>query len=96
MWERVREAVGHLIERLEDPDRIFKVNTIESVRELVTLLPGFNTTNDPRVTPVVTAIERMLKGIGPEKAARKSGHARRRGAAGEGDQQTARELGVVR
>ena len=67
MWERVRDTVGHLIERLEDPDRIFKVNTIESVRELVTLLPGFNTTNDPRVNPVVTAIENMLKGVDPKQ-----------------------------
>jgi hypothetical protein len=67
MWERVRETVGHLIERLEDPDKIFKVNTIESVRELVTLLPGFNTTNDPRVAPVVTAIENMLLGVDPKQ-----------------------------
>jgi hypothetical protein len=66
MWERVRKTVGHLIERLEEPDKIFKVNTIESVRELVTLLPGFNTTNDPRVAPVVTAIEGMLKDVDPK------------------------------
>jgi hypothetical protein len=66
MWERVRKTVGHLIERLEEPDKIFKVNTIESVRELVTLLPGFNTTNDPRVAPVVTAIEGLLRDADPK------------------------------
>lgn len=66
MWERVREAVGHLAERLGDPAALFKVNTIDGVRELVTLLPGFNCAGDPRVTTVVNDIERMLDGISPK------------------------------
>jgi hypothetical protein len=67
MWDRVRTSVSHLIERLEDPDKIFKVNTIESVRELVTLMPGFNCANDPRVNTVVSSIEEMLAGVDPKQ-----------------------------
>ena len=33
------------------------------MRELITLLPGFNCTDDARVTEVTTQIEAMLNGI---------------------------------
>jgi len=63
MWERVRDAVGHLVERLANPDAMFKASSVESVRELITLLPGFNCVGDPRVDDVVRAIETMLDGV---------------------------------
>lgn len=63
MWERVRDAVGHLVNRLKDPDTIFKASSVDTVRELITLLPGWNCSGDPRVTTVVTAIDDMLTGI---------------------------------
>jgi len=75
MWERVREAVSHMIERLDDPAAIFKVNSIDNVRELITLLPGFNYAGDARVTTVVEDIDRMLDGITP-KMLRQSQEAR--------------------
>jgi hypothetical protein len=65
MWERVRENVGHLIERLDDPGNKFKANTVDNVRELMTTLPGFNCTNDPRVSEIVADIDRMLEGTSP-------------------------------
>ncbi len=63
MWERVKETVGHLVERLSDPEKVFKVNSVDNVRELITLLPGFNCAGDPRVTSVVEDIEHMLEGV---------------------------------
>lgn len=68
MWERVKETVGHLIERLEGVNedgtpKVFKVNSIDNVRELIVLLPGFNCAGDPRVTTVVEDIEHMLEGV---------------------------------
>jgi hypothetical protein len=63
MWERVRDAVGHLVDRLADPETVFKSSSIEAVRELVTLLPGWNCAGDPKVTTVVDHINDMLHGI---------------------------------
>lgn len=63
MWERVREGVTHLVGRLEDPDTRFKEASVEAVRELITLLPGFNCTDDPRITEVTQNITEMLDGI---------------------------------
>jgi hypothetical protein len=73
MWERVREATGHLIERLSDQDKMFKASTVESVRELITLLPGFNCAGDPRVHDVVADIQSMLDGVDAEALRKDAG-----------------------
>lgn len=67
MWDRAKEAVGHLVERLDEPDKEFKVNSVDAVRNLITLLPGFNCAGDPRVTTVVEDIDRMLSGVSAEQ-----------------------------
>lgn len=67
MWERVREHVGHLAARLGDPDALFKEATVDNVRELMTLLPGFNCTLDPRVDEVLADIKQMLAGVSAQE-----------------------------
>ena len=66
MWERVKDTVSHLRDRLVDENQIFKASSVESVRELITLLPGFNTTGDDRVDAIVADIRGMLEGINAE------------------------------
>jgi len=68
MWERVRETVGHLAERLSDDGGKgrFHASTVEAVRELLTLLPGFDVVGDPRVATVVSEISAMLEGVDAE------------------------------
>ena len=63
MWRQVKEKVGHMVERLAEPDTKFKSSTVENVRELITLLPGFNCAGDTRVATVVSDIDRMLAGV---------------------------------
>jgi hypothetical protein len=63
MWERVHEHIKHLADRLATPDATFKEATVENVRELMTLLPGYNCTGDPRVDDVIQDISTMLDGI---------------------------------
>jgi hypothetical protein len=66
MWERVRESVGHLADRLVDGDGRLHKSAVEAVRELITLLPGFDFSGDPRVHDVVTEIQGMLTGVDVE------------------------------
>ena len=79
MWERVRESIGHLTDRLSEPvgpngsSGKFKSSTVESVRELLTLLPGFNCVKDPRVTDVVEDISKMLDGVDAEALRKDTG-----------------------
>lgn len=63
MWETVGERVRHIVERLSAEDAKFKSTTVENVRELVTLLPGWNVAGDPRVAEVVAEISTMLDGV---------------------------------
>ena len=73
LWERVREAITHLVDRLSDPKTLFKSSSIESVRELITLLPGFNCSGDPRVSDVVSDIQTMLDGVDAEALRKDAG-----------------------
>ena len=76
MWDEVRTRVEHIVERLEgsatdlgDKSKIttrFKKSTIENVRELAVLLPGWNLAGAPEVTRVVEDIRTMLDGVDAE------------------------------
>ncbi len=63
MWDETKERVSHIVERLGDPENRFKASTIENVRELITLLPGWNLTGDTAVQEVVEDLEKMLAGV---------------------------------
>jgi hypothetical protein len=63
MWEETRGRVQHIADRLADPESKFKSSTIENVRELITLLPGWNVTGNPLVAEVVEDIKQMLTGV---------------------------------
>ena len=63
MWEQVRERVNHMVDRLSDNEATFRNSTIENVRELLALIPGWNVALDPRAAEIVGDIERMLSGV---------------------------------
>lgn len=63
MWEAVRSRVGHMVDRLSDQDAPFKAATVENVRELLSLLPAWDMTGDPRAAEVVQDINQMLHGV---------------------------------
>jgi hypothetical protein len=59
-WERVKEHVEHVIERLSDDDNKFRESTITRTKELVTLLAGFNVTKDPRMEEIRQMLDNRL------------------------------------
>lgn len=63
MWEEVRDRVARITERLSDPEARFKVTTVEGVRDLITLIPGWNVVGDTRASEIAHDIEAMLDGI---------------------------------
>jgi len=67
MWDRVKAAIGALVDRLtldgSNEVKTFKSTTVENVRALITLLPGFNVTNDRRVSTTIDDIHLMLAGV---------------------------------
>jgi hypothetical protein len=63
MWEEARERISHLAERLTTEDARFKEASVRAVKELVTLLPGWNIGGDTRVAEIAQDIDAMLHGI---------------------------------
>jgi hypothetical protein len=80
MWREVRERLQHLHDRLSattdggDPVR-FKVSTIENVRELDMLLPGWNIIGNPDVLEIHGDILDMIKDVTAERV-RDNAHVR--------------------
>ena len=65
--KRLYKAVSHMAERLRDPKAVFKRSLVESVEELVTLLPGFNLTGDSELEGVVSMVRGSLTGLKVEE-----------------------------
>jgi hypothetical protein len=63
MWHEAKTRISHLVERLSDADASFKEATVRNVRELCTLLPGWNITGDHRALDIALEIEEMLAGV---------------------------------
>jgi hypothetical protein len=63
MWREVKTRVGHIVERLSDPDATFRAATLENTRELLTLLPGWSLIGNPAVDTVIADIHQMLDGV---------------------------------
>ena len=69
-WERIAEAVGRMVERLngykpskgkgDKASNTFRDSLVGNVRDLVALLPVLNLTNDPRLADVAARMERDL------------------------------------
>ena len=63
MWETVRERVARLAERMSDPEAKFRESTVENLRDLIVLLPGWNLAGDARAAEITEDITRMLAGV---------------------------------
>ena len=74
VWQRIFDAVKSLSDKMketrqvkgEDVSPIFRDSIIENIRELVSLLPSLNITNDPALEQARRDLESDLAGVDPE------------------------------
>ncbi len=76
LWKRLYEVVGHMVERLSDPDAIFRDSLIGNMVRLTELLPKLNLYDDPQLEAMRRRIETGLCSYAPgdlrkDKQARK-------------------------
>lgn len=64
-WERVREVVAHIHERLADKDKTFRDTLISNAQELVTILPALNITGDVELSRLGDEVKTLL--VAPER-----------------------------
>lgn len=66
LWRRLMEPLGHMVERLKEPDAVFRDSLIGNLREIVGLLPALNVTEDEKLAEFRMEIERELCKAGPD------------------------------
>jgi hypothetical protein len=73
MWTEAKKRIEHLVEKLTlrspegEAGPKFKSATVEHVRSLITLLPGWNIAGDPKISEVVEEIKVLLRGVTAEE-----------------------------
>lgn len=60
IWERIRDAVSHMYNKLSDEDGKFHSSLVSNVEDLIDLLPRLNFTNDPNITRIVTQMRNIV------------------------------------
>ena len=59
-WSRVQDLVEKTVERLANPEAVFRDSLVDNAVELCGLMPSLNLTNDPEMEAVRQTIERTL------------------------------------
>lgn len=60
IWTRIKEKVGHMVDKLSDKEARFHDTLVTNVQELVDLLPKLNITDDPDIDQVVSSMKTLV------------------------------------
>jgi len=74
LFNRLKEVVQHMHERLADEKAVFKNTLVENVRELVELLPRLNVNNDPTLNELARDAKDSLCVYDPDTLRNDKGH----------------------
>lgn len=66
LWGRLHEGVSKLVQRLGDPDAVFRDTLITNLRDLCSLLPRLNLTDDLELENTRLAVEEKLASYDPQ------------------------------
>lgn len=66
VWQRLGKTLKHFADKMQDEKAIFRDSTIENLREIVDLLPGFNILNDPQLAAIGDEIKTSIYGYDPD------------------------------
>jgi hypothetical protein len=60
IWNRIKESVSHLVERLSEKKPIFHDTLVTNISELITLLPQLNVTDNPDIIKAVEGMKDLV------------------------------------
>jgi hypothetical protein len=60
LWKRLRQVVGHMVERLNEPESRFHTTLVTNMEELVSVLPALNVNQDPDLDRFASQIRDRL------------------------------------
>lgn len=67
LWGRMQKVVNRIVDRLDDPDKIFKNSTFENIDELERLVSLLNLTENADIENTMRKIKDDLKEYSPEE-----------------------------
>ncbi len=67
LWKRLYDVVGHMVERLADPDAIFRDSLVGNITRITELLPRLNINDDPELDAMRRKIEESLCAYSPDQ-----------------------------
>jgi hypothetical protein len=67
LWHRLYDVVSHMLERLSDPEAIFRDSLMENIVQMTELLPRLNLNDDPQLDAMRRKIEESLCGYSPDE-----------------------------
>lgn len=62
-YERLYQHIQRMVERLGNPESVFRDTLVTSLADLCTLLPGLNLTHDPQLETLRKKAEQMIAGL---------------------------------
>lgn len=66
LYDRVKDVVEHVYERLADPSNIFRDSLIKNVQQLVSVLPALNVFDDPVLNQVTNELKTKILIVDPD------------------------------
>ena len=66
VWDRLFDRVKHIADKLADPDAIFRDSMIENAREICSLLPRLNFSDDPNLEAMRQDVETKIAKFHPD------------------------------
>jgi hypothetical protein len=65
-WQRLHDCVRHAVEKLRDPEAIFRDSLVRNAEDLCRVLPVLNIADDPHLEQMRQELEASLCGIDPK------------------------------
>jgi hypothetical protein len=94
MWQRVAEIVGHMADKLADPDGKFKDTLVTNVSELADIIGDLNVAEDPELYEMAGELKEKVAGLDPELL--RKDHSLRAAAARTAEDITAKAMGRMK
>lgn len=60
IWERMKEAIGHMVDKLSDKDAIFRDSLVTNIQDLIDVLPRLNITEDKEIDRTIESMRELL------------------------------------
>jgi len=67
LWKRLYDVVSHMVDRLSEPDTVFRDTLVGNIVRITELLPRLNINNDPELDQMRRQIEDSLCDYSPDQ-----------------------------